>query len=122
MMSPRTLAVVGAGNMGSGIAQKIAAEGFAVVLVDVDQERVARGLAAIDRTLAEAVTRRVMRADRAAQTRARVHGAPRLEAVADADLVIEAVFEDRALKQDVFRRLDAICRPDAILATNTSSF
>src|SRR5437016_13413530 len=118
----RTMAVVGAGTMGSGIAQKSASEGFAVVLVDVDEERVARGLAAIDRTLAEAVARRVTTADRAAATRARVNGVPRLEAVAEADLVIEAVFEDRALKQDVFRRLDAICRPDAILATNTSSF
>jgi enoyl-CoA hydratase / 3-hydroxyacyl-CoA dehydrogenase len=117
-----TLGVVGAGNMGSGIAQKIAAEGFTVVLVDVDDERVARGLGAIERTLAEAVARRVMSADRAALARARVHGTSRLEELANADLVIEAVFEDRALKQDVFRRLDAICRHDAILATNTSSF
>ena len=116
------MGVVGAGNMGSGIAQHIATEGFTVVVVDVDEERVARGLAAIDRTLAEAVARRVMSADRAAAARARVHGVPRLEALADADVVIEAVFEDRTLKQDVFRRLDAICRPDAILATNTSSF
>ena len=82
VMSPRAMAVVGAGNMGSGIAQKIAGEGFAVVLVDVDEDRVARGLAAIDSTLAEAVARRVMTADRAAATRARVNGVPRLEAVA----------------------------------------
>jgi len=117
-----TLGVVGAGNMGSGIAQKIAAEGFDVVLVDVDDERVARGLGAIERTLGEAVARRVMSADAAAAARARVHGTSRLEELADADVVIEAVFEDRGLKQDVFRRLDTICRHDAILATNTSSF
>jgi 3-hydroxyacyl-CoA dehydrogenase/enoyl-CoA hydratase/carnithine racemase len=121
-MSAHTLGVVGAGNMGSGIAQKIATEGFRVVLVDVDEERAARGLAAIDRTLAEAVARRVMTADRAAAARARVQPTTRLEELADADVVIEAVFEDLALKQDVFRRLDVICRPGAILATNTSSF
>src|SRR5205814_783509 len=100
----RTLAVVGAGNMGGGIAQKMATEGFDVILVDVDAERVARGLATIDRLLAEAVDRRVMRADRAAATRARIRGTADLRDLADADLVVEAVFEDRALKQDVFRR------------------
>ena len=122
MMPFRQLAVVGAGNMGSGIAQKMATEGFEVVLVDVDPERVGRGLATIDRMLVEAVDRRVMRADRAAATRARIRGTTHLDDVADADLVVEAIFEDLALKQDLFRRLDAVSRPDAILATNTSSY
>jgi enoyl-CoA hydratase/3-hydroxyacyl-CoA dehydrogenase len=122
MMAFRQLAVVGAGNMGSGIAQKMATEGFEVVLVDVDPERVGRGLTTIDRILAEAVDRRVMRADRAAATRARIRGTTHLDDVADADLVVEAIFEDLALKQDLFRRLDAVSRPDAILATNTSSY
>lgn len=121
-MSVKSVGVVGAGNMGSGIAQKIAAEGFDVVLVDVDDERVARGLSAIERTLAEAVERRVMSGDRAAAARARVRGTPRFEALAAADLVIEAVFEELTLKRDVFRRLEAVCRPDTMLATNTSSF
>jgi enoyl-CoA hydratase / 3-hydroxyacyl-CoA dehydrogenase len=118
----RKLAVVGAGNMGSGIAQKMATEGFEVVLVDVDAERVGRGLTTIDRLLAEAVERRVMRPDRTAEIRRRIHGTTRLDDAADANLVVEAVFEDRALKQDVFRRLDAVCGPDTILATNTSSY
>jgi enoyl-CoA hydratase/3-hydroxyacyl-CoA dehydrogenase len=122
MMPFRQLAVVGAGNMGSGIAQKMATEGFEVVLVDVDPERVGRGLTTIDRILAEAVDRRVMRADRAAATRARIRGTTHLDDVADADLVVEAIFEDLALKKDLFRRLDAVSRPDAILATNTSSY
>jgi enoyl-CoA hydratase/3-hydroxyacyl-CoA dehydrogenase len=122
-MTPyQKLAVVGAGNMGSGIAQKMATEGFDVVLVDVDAERVGRGLAAIDRMLAEAVERHVMRADRTAEIRSRIHGTTRLDDAADANLVVEAVFEDRTLKQDVFRRLDAVCGPDTILATNTSSY
>src|SRR6185503_16503434 len=101
-MTPfRKLAVVGAGNMGSGIAQKMATEGFEVVLVDVDADRIGRGLTTIDRMLAEAVERRVMQADRTAGIRSRIHGTTRLDDAADANLVVEAVFEDRALKQDV---------------------
>jgi enoyl-CoA hydratase/3-hydroxyacyl-CoA dehydrogenase len=122
MMPFRQLAVVGAGNMGSGIAQKLATEGFPVILVDVDAERVGRGLKTIDRMLAEAVERRVMPAARTAAIRARIRGTAHLGDVADADLVVEAIFEDRALKQDLFRRLEAVCAPDAILATNTSSY
>jgi enoyl-CoA hydratase/3-hydroxyacyl-CoA dehydrogenase len=118
----RTLGVVGAGNMGSGIAQKMATEGFDVLLVDVDDEKVARGLATIDRTLKEAVERGIMKADRTRAIRERIRGTARYEDLAPADLVVEAVFEDRSLKQDVFKKLEAVCRPDAILATNTSSY
>jgi enoyl-CoA hydratase / 3-hydroxyacyl-CoA dehydrogenase len=108
--------------MGSGIAQKMATEGFDVVLVDVDDAQVARGIGIIERTLADAVDRGIMRPDKVAAIRERVHGTSRFDALRDADLVVEAVFEDRTLKQDVFRRLEAVCRPDAILATNTSSY
>ena len=118
----RTLAVVGAGNMGSGIAQKMATEGFEVLLLDVDDGKVARGLETIERTLQEAVDRGIMRADRTRAIRDRIRGTARYEDLAAADLVVEAVFEDRALKQDVFRRLEAVCRPDTVLATNTSSY
>ena len=120
--SLRTLAVVGAGNMGSGIAQKMATEGFDVVLVDVDDEKVARGVTTIDRTLKEAVERGIMRADRTSSIRDRVHGTSRFEDLRDVDLVVEAVFEDRAIKQEVFKKLEAVCRPDTIFATNTSSY
>src|SRR5499427_6561791 len=120
--SLRVLAVVGAGNMGSGIAQKMATEGFDVRLVDVDDEKVGRGLATIERTLKEAVDRGIMRADRTRAIRDRILGSARYEDLAPADLVVEAVFEDFALKQDVFRKLEAVCRPDTILATNTSSY
>jgi enoyl-CoA hydratase/3-hydroxyacyl-CoA dehydrogenase len=108
--------------MGSGIAQKMATEGFDVLLVDVDDQRVARGIGTIERTLQEAIERGIMRADRTRAIRDRIRGTSRYEDLAAADLVVEAVFEDRALKQDVFRRLEAICRPDTILATNTSSY
>src|SRR5262249_51798955 len=120
--SLRVLAVVGAGNMGSGSAQKMATEGFDVLLVDVDDQKVGRGLATIERTLAEAIDRGIMRADRARAIRDRIRGTARYGVFASADLVVEAVFEDFALKQEVFRKLEAVCRPDTILATNTSSY
>lgn len=118
----RMLGVVGAGNMGSGIAQKMATEGFDVTLVDVDDEKVARGVATIGRTLDEGVARRVFTQAQADDARARLRGSASFDSLAEADLVVEAVFEDMAVKADVFRRLEDVCRPDAILATNTSSF
>ena len=117
-----TLGVVGAGNMGSGIAQKMATEGFEVVLVDLDDEKIARGLESIRQTVAAGVERGIFRQDAADALVARVRGTSRFEDMAGVDLVVEAVFEDLALKKDVFTRLDRVCRPDAILATNTSSF
>jgi enoyl-CoA hydratase / 3-hydroxyacyl-CoA dehydrogenase len=116
------LAVVGAGNMGAGIAQKMAMEGFAVTLVDCDTARVDAGLARIARTLDEGVGRGVLQRADADAAQARLHGTTRLDDLADADVVVEAVFEDLALKRDVFAELDRVCRPTTILGTNTSSF
>lgn len=118
----RKLAVVGAGNMGSGIAQKMATEGFDVVLVDLDDDKVARGLRIIESTLADAVSKSILKAPEAAAVLARITGTTRFSDLADVDLVVEAVFEDFAIKEEVFRRLDETCRRDAILATNTSSY
>src|SRR5437764_9137860 len=99
-LSTSVLGVVGAGNMGSGIAQKMATEGFDVVLIDVDDAKVARGIGTIERTLNEAVARGIMRADRTTAIRSRVHGTSRFADLHDADLVVEAVFEDLALKRN----------------------
>lgn len=118
----RSLAVVGAGNMGSGIAQKIATSGLSVQLLDLDETKVARGLAIIEKTLAEGVVRKVLRPEQAEAARGRIRGTTDFSDLADADLVIEAVFEDLDVKRDVFKKLAQACRPDAILATNTSSF
>lgn len=118
----RTIAVIGAGNMGSGIAQKAATEGFPVVLVDVDDAKVARGLSIIDITLAQGVERKVFRPDDAKAARARITGTADWTRLAGVDLVVEAVFEDLGVKREVFRKLESVCRPDAILGTNTSSF
>ncbi|TDI13994.1 MAG: 3-hydroxyacyl-CoA dehydrogenase/enoyl-CoA hydratase family protein, partial [Acidobacteria bacterium] len=116
------LGVVGAGNMGSGIAQKMATEGHPVVLVDVDQTQVERGMQRITDTLAEAVERKLFQQEQAEAIRGLVQASTDFTALADCDLVVEAVFEDLAVKQEVFRRLDQACAEKTILATNTSSF
>jgi enoyl-CoA hydratase/3-hydroxyacyl-CoA dehydrogenase len=108
--------------MGSGIAQKMATEGFDVVLVDLDDAKVARGLGIIERTLAEGVERAIFTPDQAHAIRRRITGTSRFADLSGVDLVVEAVFEDFAVKKEVFSRLDRICRPDALLATNTSSY
>jgi len=118
----QTLGVVGAGNMGSGIAQKIATEGFRVVLVDLDDEKVARGLSTIRATLDQGVERKILERQQAQEILSRVQGTTDMGRLGEADLVVEAVFEDLAVKRDVFARLERACRPDTILATNTSSF
>jgi enoyl-CoA hydratase/3-hydroxyacyl-CoA dehydrogenase len=118
----RILAVIGAGNMGSGIAQKAATEGFPVILVDLDDAKVARGLAIIEKTLADGVERKIFRHDVAAKIRERITGTADWSKLQAADLVVEAVFEDFEVKKQVLARLETVCRPDAILATNTSSF
>ncbi len=116
------VAVVGGGNMGSGIAQKIASEGVPVTLVDLDDEKVANGLERIRTTLQEGVERRIFRPDQVEAILARVSGTSDLSDLADADLVIEAIFEDLDVKKKLFRDLDSKCGESTILATNTSSF
>ena len=118
----RTLAVVGAGNMGSGIAQKMASEGFDVFLIDLDDEKVARGIAGIERTLNDGVERKLFTPDGVTAILSRIHPTTKFEDLANVGLVVEAVFEDIKVKRDVFARLERACRSDTILATNTSSF
>jgi len=117
----KKLAVIGAGNMGSGIAQKMATEGFDVCLVDLDDEKVGRGLKIIEETLAQGVERKLFRPAQAEQILGRVHGTSDWNDLADVDLVVEAVFEDFEVKKNVFERLDRVCPEEAILGTNTSS-
>ncbi|MDX1387948.1 MAG: 3-hydroxyacyl-CoA dehydrogenase NAD-binding domain-containing protein [Acidobacteriota bacterium] len=120
--SVRKLAVIGAGNMGAGIAQKIATEGFEVVLVDLDDDRVAHGLDSVRKTLDEGVERKIFRQEQAKAILGRLSGTADWGRLADVDLVIEAVFEDLGVKKDVFGKLEQACKPETILATNTSSF
>jgi enoyl-CoA hydratase/3-hydroxyacyl-CoA dehydrogenase len=116
------IGVIGAGNMGSGITQKIAQEGINVVMVDVKEEFVERGLGIVKSMLQEGLERNIFTPERVDEILSRITATTDLTAVADADLVIEAVFEDKQVKFDLFKKLDAACADKTILATNTSSF
>ncbi len=116
------IGVVGAGNMGSGIAQKIAQEGINVVMLDVKEEFVNRGMSNIKKILEEGIERKIFTPAKVQEIQSRITGTTDLNALADADIVIEAVFEDKAVKSDLFAKLDKVCSPATILATNTSSF
>lgn len=116
----RSVAVVGAGTMGAGIASAFIAGGFLVTLVDSSEDALGRGrtrIAEIDR---EDETAGRIDAAEHARRRDRLVTATDLEAVASADLVVEAIFEDMAIKTEMFAQLDRIARPGAVLATNTS--
>jgi enoyl-CoA hydratase/3-hydroxyacyl-CoA dehydrogenase len=116
------IGIIGAGNMGSGIAQKTAQEGLSVVIMDLKPEFVEKGLGSIRTMLEEAVERKLLRPEQIDQILSRIKGTTDLAHIKDCDLVIEAVFEDLDVKKDLFTRLDDLCDSKAILATNTSSF
>ena len=116
-----SVGVVGCGLMGSGIAQVVAQAGLETTVVEADQTLLDRGVATIRRSLDGLVEKgRLEAAGRDAAWR-RLRGSLRLEDLGDADLVIEAITENVALKQETFRRLDRICPSHTLLATNTSS-
>ncbi len=116
------LAVVGAGLMGSGIAQVSAAAGWQASLRDVTPEALQRGRQAIEKSLGRFVDKDTISAEERDATLDRITTTTELdEAVADADLVVEAVFEDVGLKREIFAELDRQCRDGAVLATNTSA-
>lgn len=118
----RTLAVIGAGTMGRGIAHVAALAGYTVYLHDVSAEILQKALAAIRDVLEEGVRRGKVTPQEKEAAFSALHPVQRLEDAAPmADLVIEAVPEKLALKQEVFRALDRLCPPEAILASNTSS-
>ncbi len=116
------ICVVGAGNMGSGIAQRCSQSGFTVSMMDIKDEFVQKGFANIRKTLEEGVKRGKVKPDQVEKIIKNIQGTVDLkEAAQDADVVIEAVFEDMEVKRKLFAELDSICKPEAILATNTSS-
>ena len=118
----QSVAIIGSGNMGSGIAQKSATEGFSVQMVDTDQKLVDRGNATIDKFLQEALERRIFRPEQIEEIKGRITGVVGHENVSpETDLVIEAVFEDCNVKTEVGGILDDVCYDHTILASNTSS-
>jgi 3-hydroxybutyryl-CoA dehydrogenase len=120
-MNIKKVGVVGAGTMGNGIAQVCAAAGLEVVMQDIGEAQVERGLATIESSLERMIKKeKITEADKKAAL-ARIETATSLEKLAEVDIVIEAATEDEALKLGIFEQLDQLCRPEAILASNTSS-
>jgi len=120
-MSIKTVGVIGCGLMGSGIAQTSAQAGFPTLVIEADQALLDRGLGNIKKNLAALVAKARMDERAQADTLGRLQGATALDALRDCDLVIEAITENQALKNETFARLDRICAPHALLASNTSS-
>jgi len=106
--------------MGGGIAMSFANAGIPVTMIEISDEALARGLSIVERNYAGSVKRGKLGEQQAAACRALIGGSTDYAALADVDLVIEAVFEDPELKKKIFLRLDEVCKPGAILATNTS--
>src|SRR5690606_17166757 len=114
-------AIIGAGTMGGGIAICFANAGIPVVLLDISEEALARGLGVVDATLESRVSRGRMSAEEKAKRMALIEGTTNYGDLSDADIFIEAAVEKMDLKKDIFRRLDELAKPGAILATNTST-
>ncbi|CAN5359625.1 hypothetical protein BH10PSE16_BH10PSE16_26270 [soil metagenome] len=114
------VAVIGAGTMGGGIAMSLAGIGIPVALIDASAQGLERGLQRIRDNYAGSVSRGKLAQAEMDQRLALITGSVQIADVKEADMVIEAVFEDMSLKQDIFRQLDTLAKPGAILATNTS--
>ena len=115
------LAVIGAGLMGSGIAQVSAQAGWHVTMRDVDDASLARGVGAIRDSLGRFAAKGTIPAEDVEATIGRISTTTDMDAVAEADVVVEAVFERIDVKHEVFRELDRVCKADAVLASNTSA-
>ncbi len=120
-MSIQKIAVLGAGQMGNGITQVAACAGFDVTMLDIKQEYVDRGISSIEKSLAKLVSKERMTQQDADAARARISSGIDRSVCSDCDLVIEAVPEILSLKIEIFKELDQLCKPDCILASNTSS-
>ncbi len=120
-MEQNVIGVVGAGQMGAGIAQVCAQHGYSVKLLDVNAAAVQRGIQAIGASLDRFVKKGTLKAEEKAATLDRITPTAELQDFRDARIVIEAATERSELKFDLFRRLDQICPPETILASNTSS-
>jgi 3-hydroxybutyryl-CoA dehydrogenase len=120
-MEIRKIGVIGAGTMGNGIAQVAAQIGCDVIMRDIEDSFVDRGIKAIDKFLSKSVEKGKLAADEKGKIMGRIKGTTKMADLKDVDFVVEAVIEDIALKKSVFKELDALCRPEVILSTNTSS-
>jgi 3-hydroxybutyryl-CoA dehydrogenase len=120
-MDIKKVGIVGAGTMGNGIAQVAAQIGCEVVMRDIEDSFVDRGIKNIDRFLSKSVEKGKLQAGEKQKIMARIKGTTKMSDLKDVDFVVEAVLEDLELKKSVFKELDGLCRPEVILSSNTSS-
>ncbi|RJP27142.1 MAG: 3-hydroxybutyryl-CoA dehydrogenase [Actinobacteria bacterium] len=113
--------VVGAGVMGSGIVQVFAQSGYGVCMIDRSSDLIAKGMANVEKGLDKAIRKNAISVEDKQAALARVTATVDWGCASEADFVVEAVFEDMEVKKESFRRLDEVCRPEVILASNTSS-
>jgi len=121
-MNIQKVGIIGAGVMGSGIAQKIAQEGIYVVMVDIQDEFVQKGINSIKKTLSEGVKRGKFTNEQTEEIIKQIRGTTNINEVKNTDIVIEAVPENLKIKKDLFKNLDTICKEKTVFASNTSSY
>lgn len=120
-MEIKTLGVVGAGQMGAGIAQVAAASGLSVIMSDIQDEFLERGFAAIEKSLGRMLKKEKISEEEQQAVLGRIEGTTSIDDMAKADFVVEAATEQEALKLQIFRDLDEFCKAEVILSSNTSS-
>jgi len=120
-MAIKKIGVLGAGLMGSGIAQVAATSGYEVTLVEVSDELVSKGISSIEKSLAKFAEKGSITAEQKDATLARLRGTTKLEELADADIIIEAIIENLQIKRETYAKLDQLCKAETIFASNTSS-
>ena len=120
-MSIQKVGVIGAGAMGSGIAQKIAQEGINVIMVDIQDDYVHKGINSIKKTLSEGVKRGIFTNEQTEEILKRIKGTTNINEVENTDLIIEAVPENLKIKKDLFKNLNNICKEKTVFSSNTSS-
>jgi 3-hydroxybutyryl-CoA dehydrogenase len=120
-MAIQTVAVIGAGTMGNGIAHVCAQKGFEVNLIESADAALKKGLSAVEKNLARQVTKGSLSEEEKAATLARIHGSLNLEDTREADIVIEAIIESESVKKELWGKIDKIAKSGAILASNTST-
>lgn len=116
----RTIGVVGAGTMGNGIAQVAAEAGYQVIMRDIEEGFVQKGLSTISKNLQRAVQKGKLEESASQEVFGRIRGTVNLGDLAEADVIIEAIIERMDIKQELFKVLDAVCKPSTIFASNTS--
>jgi 3-hydroxybutyryl-CoA dehydrogenase len=120
-MTIKKIGIVGAGTMGHGIALVAAKAGYEVVLHDIKDEYVKKGLGSVEKFVDKSVEKGKMTPDDKKNILGKIHGTTKLEDMKDADLIIEAILEEVKMKKDVFQKLDGICKKETIFASNTST-